>query len=137
MIRRSLNPNKPEIRKFCQKLATSSMKSLLKRYTFCAFHKDTQHFFVPGAHNEIIIYDLRTAMRWKSLKGHDSLIEGLAVQEPGNILASFSRVQKEIKLWKVAPPHADRGIRFLRESPPQQHRALQEDPHQRGNPCRH
>lgn len=77
------------------------MKSLLKRYTFCAFHKDTQHFFVPGANHEIIIYDLRTAMRWKSLKGHDSLIEGLSVQDPGNVLASFSRAQKEIKLWKV------------------------------------
>lgn len=40
-------------------------------------------------------------MRWKSLKGHAGLIESLAVQDSGQILASFSRADKEIKLWKV------------------------------------
>lgn len=86
------------------------MKSLLKRYDFCAFHKDTQHFFVPSGNNEIIIYDLRTAMRWKSLKGHASQIECLAVQDSGQALASFSRKEKEIKLWKVCNFHQDRCI---------------------------
>jgi WD40 repeat protein len=77
------------------------MKSLLKRYHFCSFHKDSQHLFVPGNSNEIIIYDLRTAMRWKSLKGHEGLIECIAVQDGGQIVASFSRKDKEIKLWKI------------------------------------
>jgi WD40 repeat protein len=78
------------------------MKSLLKRYSFCSFHKDSQHFFIPNSVHEIIIYDLRTAMKWKSLKGHDSQIECLAVIENGNTLASFSRKEKTVKFWKVA-----------------------------------
>lgn len=89
------------------------MKSLLKRYDFCAFHKETQHFFVPSGSNEIIIYDLRTAMRWKSLKGHGSLIECLAVQESGQALASLSRKDKEIKLWKVDWTSSDRRLGIL------------------------
>ena len=101
MTIRSLNPNKPEIRKFCQVLSTSAMKSLLKRYGFCTFHKDTQHFFVPSAQNEIIVYDLRTAMRWKSLKGNDAKIECLAVQDSGQILASFSRRNRELRFWRI------------------------------------
>lgn len=82
-------------------MSTSAMKSLLKRYNFCCFHKDTQHLFVPGATHEIIIYDLRTAMRWKSLKGHTNRIDCLAVHDNGQTLASLSGRDKELKFWKI------------------------------------
>lgn len=113
------------------------MKSLLKRYNFCAFHKDTQHFFVPNGTNEIIIYDLRTAMRWKSLKGHSGLIECLVVQDSGQVLASFSSADKEIKLWKVEHVYStDRCNRFFGKFVQKQHRALQDSEDQRRNSSR-
>jgi len=61
-----LNPNKPELRKFCQKLATATIHSMLKKFHYSAFHQNTQHIFLPNESNEIVIFDLRTALRWKS-----------------------------------------------------------------------
>jgi WD40 repeat protein len=66
-----------------------------------AFHKESQHFFITDENNEIVIFDLSTAMKWKKLKGHTCPITCIAVEEKGNFLATFSIRDKTLKIWKV------------------------------------
>lgn len=101
VLMKCLNPNKPELRKFCQKLATATIHSMLKKFHYSAFHQNTQHIFLPNELNEIVIFDLRTALRWKSLKGHNETIVALAIEEDGNLVASFSYKDKVLKVWKL------------------------------------
>ena len=48
-----------------------------------------------------MIYDLKTAMKWKSLKGHKHSISSIASEPSGSYLASFSAKDKNLIIWKV------------------------------------
>ena len=101
LILKSLDPHKPELRSKCQEYATSTLKSILKRYTFTSFNQHTQHFAVSNHKYYILIYDLKMALEWKVLKGHKQFIDAITIHEDGKYLASFSFLEKRLIIWEI------------------------------------
>jgi WD40 repeat protein len=54
------------------------------------FNLETQKLSVGTWDNKIIIYDLKTAVKWKILEGHNSPVTILEFNTSGTLLASFS-----------------------------------------------
>lgn len=55
-----------------------------------------------GTHDgPIAIYDVRTSAKWKILEGHSGNVTCLTFDSKGNLLASYSAVDKSLRLWKV------------------------------------
>jgi len=49
----------------------------------------------------IIIYDLRTAAKWRILEGHEGPISTLDFDKAGKYIASFSNIDLCIRIWKI------------------------------------
>lgn len=49
----------------------------------------------------IILYDLRTAVKWKVLEGHKGPINCMNFDTPGKYLASFSVGDSTLRVWKI------------------------------------
>mgnify|MGYP002525430161 CR=1 FL=1 len=49
----------------------------------------------------IIIYDLRTAAKWRILEGHEGAISSLAFDKQGKYIASYSSLDLTVRIWKV------------------------------------
>lgn len=52
--------------------ATASLFQLVRRFPMVTFHQQTQRFAVGCTDGLIVLYDLRTATKWKVLEGHTS-----------------------------------------------------------------
>ncbi len=49
----------------------------------------------------IIIYDLRTAAKWRILDGHKGSISCISFDKNGKFIASYSGDDSTVKIWKV------------------------------------
>lgn len=75
---------------------------LVKMFPMVDFHHESQRLAVGTHEGPIAIYDMRTAMKWKILEGHQGNITCLAFDSKGNMLASYSAVDRTLQLWKVS-----------------------------------
>jgi hypothetical protein len=101
LVLKSIDPNKPDLRPLCQEFATKTLKSILTRCAFSAFHQKTQHYIVSNARNELVIFDLKMALEWKILKGHKKQITAIAIHNDGKHLASFSLEEERLIIWVI------------------------------------
>jgi hypothetical protein len=101
LILKTIDPNKPDLRPLCQEFATKTLKSILTRCAFSAFHQKTQHYIVSNAKNELVIFDLKMALEWKILKGHRKQITAIAIHSDGKHLASFSLEEERLVIWVI------------------------------------
>ena len=67
-IMRPLDPSVPSLREGCLQASTAALRELVKRYTMVAFHQPSQRLAVGTVAGVIIIYDLRTATKWRILQ---------------------------------------------------------------------
>jgi len=49
----------------------------------------------------IAIYDVRTSHKWKILEGHQKNVSCVEFDSKGNMLASYSKLDLTLRLWKV------------------------------------
>ncbi|CAD8190007.1 unnamed protein product [Paramecium pentaurelia] len=99
IILKSLDPNNPNLRKVCHRSATYALQTICKTFKCVCFHQQTQKIAIGDT--QIIIYDLRTAVKWRVLDGHSGQINCLEFDHTGKQLASFSDTDWKIKIWKV------------------------------------
>jgi WD40 repeat protein len=97
----ALDPSEPELRKGCLRASTRALHELVKRYPMVSFHQVTQRYAVGTVDAVIIIYDLRTATKWRILNGHTKALSALAFLPSGDTLASFSAEERCAKAWKA------------------------------------
>ena len=98
---KSLDPSKPLLRKACLQASTKALHELVKRFPVVAFHQRSQRFAVGTSGKVIVIYDLRTATKWRLLEGHKGIISALAFAPDGTSLASYSLEEKCVKTWQA------------------------------------
>merc|ERR1712228_176982 len=67
-----------------------------------AFHQPSQKFAVGTGDGLVIVYDLRTATKWRILEGHTGAIAGLAFARDGGQLASYSARDCSVRLWQCS-----------------------------------
>ena len=58
----------PSLREGCLGASTSALRELVKRYPMMAFHQGTQRLAVGTTDGVVLIYDLRTATKWRILQ---------------------------------------------------------------------
>ena len=70
-VLRPLDPSVPSLREGCLHASTSALRILVQRYAMMAFHQGTQRLAVGTVEGVVVLYDLRTATKWRILQGHE------------------------------------------------------------------
>lgn len=78
-----------------------ALRELVKRYPMSAFHQTTQRLAVGTTTGVIVIYDLRTATKWRILQGHERPVTALAFAAGGDLLASFCNEDQTLRWWQA------------------------------------
>ena len=83
-----LIPSKPLLRKGCLQASTKALHELVKRFPVVAFQTHST-ICCWNCWKVIIIYDLRTATKWRLLEGHKGMISALAFAPDGEFVVLF------------------------------------------------
>jgi WD40 repeat protein len=81
--------------------STLALRELVKRYAMAAFHQTTQRLAIGTTAGIVIIYDLRTATKWRILQGHDGPVSAVAFAAGGDLVASFSAADSTLRWWQA------------------------------------
>ncbi|CAH0491104.1 unnamed protein product [Peronospora farinosa] len=94
-----LDPTKPDRRRHCLSLSTRCLHSLVQRFPMVDFHKDTQRLALGTMEAVIVIYDLRTATKWRVLNGHASAVSAVRFRSDGQVLVSYAARESSVRWW--------------------------------------
>eukprot|EP00742_Colponemidia_sp_Colp-10_P008079 GILJ01008720.1.p1 GENE.GILJ01008720.1~~GILJ01008720.1.p1 ORF type:complete len:1456 (+),score=203.82 GILJ01008720.1:39-4406(+) len=100
-VLRCLDPSEPTLRKACLQASTAALHEMVKRFPMVSFHQQTQRFAVGTVESIIIIYDLRTATKWRILEGHSNSLSALSFSRTGDYLASYSSKDLTVRTWQA------------------------------------
>jgi hypothetical protein len=103
---RCLDPAEPAVRKALLRSCTSVLRTLTKVYPMVSFNQKSQLFAVgtdAALKGVMVIYDLRTAIKWKVIEGHSKGISAVAFNDDGSLIASYSQVEDppSLRVWKT------------------------------------
>ena len=99
VIIRTLDPSLPSLRKSCLRASTKALHELVKRFPMLSFHQNSQRFAVGTTDSVIVIYDLRTATKWRILEGHKGPLSAISFHSSGEKLASYCAKPPVVKIW--------------------------------------
>ena len=98
-VLRPLDPSVPSLREGCLVASTTALRELVKRYPMMAFHHGTQRLAVGTIEGVVILYDMRTATKWRILQGHEHAVTCLAFSAAGDFVASASIEERALRWW--------------------------------------
>ncbi|EEY54321.1 uncharacterized protein PITG_07937 [Phytophthora infestans T30-4] len=98
-IMAGLDPTKPERRRRCLPLSTRCLHGLVRRFPMVDFHKETQRLALGTMEAVIVIYDLRTATKWRVLDGHGSAVSAVRFRADGQVLVSYAARDASVRWW--------------------------------------
>mmetsp|Transcript_1052 Transcript_1052/g.1902 ORF Transcript_1052/g.1902 Transcript_1052/m.1902 type:complete len:133 (-) Transcript_1052:782-1180(-) len=81
--------------------STVALKEIVRTFPQTTFHRDTQRFAVGTVDALIVIFDVRTATKWRVLEGHEGAISAVTFDAAGQRLASFSCAEGRIRYWET------------------------------------
>lgn len=81
--------------------STLALRELVKRYNMAAFHQTTQRLAIGTMAGIVILYDLRTATKWRILQGHGGPVVAVAFAAGGDLVASFSAADLTLRWWQA------------------------------------
>jgi hypothetical protein len=79
-----------------------------------SFHQQTQRFAVGTVESSILVYDLRTATKWRVLEGTEGPVSALAFERTGERLCSFAAQERALRVWKSGSQGLIGGILGIR-----------------------
>ncbi|KAJ1613604.1 WD repeat protein [Cryptosporidium canis] len=94
-----LDPLDSTLRKGTITAVTSVLFILVSAFPMITFHQNTQRFAI-GFDRSIIVYDLRTATKWRVLQGHTHQVDALCFNKEGEFLASYSIAERALRIWQ-------------------------------------
>lgn len=100
-----LDPSDAILRKSILQSCTTALHIFVQNYPFVTFHQNNQYIAI-AATNTIIVYDLRTATKYRILQGHNGHVNAVSFNVSGDILLSYSAIEQNncavIKIWNTA-----------------------------------
>merc|ERR1719162_404103 len=102
VVLRCLEPSDPSLRRQSLLAVTSALHELVQTFPMVAFHQPSQKFAVGTGEGIVIVYDLRTATKWRILEGHTGAIAALAFSRDGSQLSSYSARDCSLRLWQCS-----------------------------------
>jgi len=94
-----LDPTKPDRRRRCLPLSTRCLHGLVRRFPMVDFHQETQRLALGTMEAVIVIYDLRTATKWRVLDGHASAVSAVRFRADGQVLVSYAARDGSVRWW--------------------------------------
>ncbi|TDH71943.1 hypothetical protein CCR75_003410 [Bremia lactucae] len=94
-----LEPTKPDRRRRCLPLSTRCLHGLVRRFPMVDFHQETQRLALGTMDAVIVIYDLRTATKWRVLDGHGSAVSAVRFRLDGQVLVSYAARDGSVRWW--------------------------------------
>lgn len=87
-------------------LLTLALSALSQKYPSTSFHPSTQRYAVAttlAPHYPILLYDLRTATKWKILEGHKESVTALNFNNEGTFLVSYAanEAPPTVRVWNT------------------------------------
>lgn len=101
-VLRCLEPSDPALRRQSLMAVTSALHQLVQTFPMVAFHQTSQRFGVGTSDGLVVVYDLRTATKWRILEGHTGAIAALSFSQDGNKVGSYSCRDSSIRVWQCA-----------------------------------
>ncbi|GAB5355853.1 hypothetical protein AAMO2058_000240700 [Amorphochlora amoebiformis] len=106
IIIKCLDPSAPALRKSLLRPATAALHALVQNYPSVTFHQKSQRFAVgttARTSSVIVIYDLRTATKWRILSGHTATITAVSFNPSAAYIASYSPDEQpaNLKIWET------------------------------------
>lgn len=101
ILLKCFDPNELALRKNSHKIVSVILSIMVKMFPMVAFHHESQRLAIGTHDGPIAIYDMRTSSKWKILEGHTGNVTCLAFDSKGNMLSSYSAVDRTLQLWKV------------------------------------
>jgi len=98
-----LEPSDPSLRRQSLLAVTSALHELVQTFPMVAFHQQSQKFAVGTGDGLVVVYDLRTATKWRILEGHAAAVAALAFSRDGSQLSSYSAHDRSVRLWQCRP----------------------------------
>ena len=98
-VLRPLDPSVPQLREGCLAASTTALRELVKRYPMMSFHQGTQRLAVGTVDGVVVIYDLRTATKWRILQGHEHAVSALSFSPSGEHVASVAVEEQSLRWW--------------------------------------
>ncbi|DAZ98687.1 TPA: hypothetical protein N0F65_008813 [Lagenidium giganteum] len=117
-----LDPTKPERRKRCLELSTRCLHNLVRRFPMVDFHKDTQRLAIGTMEAVILIYDLRTATKWRVLDGHTCAVSAVAFRSDGQIVVSYAAREGSVRWWNSGSAGIFGGMLKMQQSCLKEHK---------------
>jgi len=96
-----LNPGVPARREACLKACTGVLRKLCQSYNFVSFHQDSQKYAVGTQSGTVVVYDLRTATKWRILQGQTGPITAAAFDPSGKLVASFCAKESTLRIFQA------------------------------------
>jgi WD40 repeat protein len=66
------------------------------------FHQNRQTFSIGTTQGQIIVYDLRSASKWRLLDGHTGAISAIGFDFSGKHICSYSATDRTVRVWFLA-----------------------------------
>ena len=101
LVLKSIETTHADIRKKCTEYAKRTLKSILTHFPASAFHVNSQHFIVPNAKYELVVFDLKMALECVVLVLHRKPISAIAIHPAGDHCASFSFEESKAVVWEL------------------------------------
>ncbi|UKK02611.2 hypothetical protein MACK_002705 [Theileria orientalis] len=101
IVIKCLDPLDYNIRIMLLKPATNALFFLVKNIPMVDFHQDTQRFAVGSQSGFMIIYDIRTATKWRMFLGKQSQIACVAFGSNGSLISAYYHQVPCFMVWKV------------------------------------
>ncbi|UKJ89617.2 hypothetical protein MACJ_002869 [Theileria orientalis] len=102
IVIKCLDPLDYNIRILLLKPATNALFFLVKNIPMVDFHQDTQRFAVGSQSGFMIIYDIRTATKWRMLLGKQSQIACVAFGSNGSLISAYYHQVPCFMVWKCS-----------------------------------
>ncbi|KAJ1490685.1 hypothetical protein T484DRAFT_1934562 [Baffinella frigidus] len=97
----TLDPAHPLVRQALMQHSTAALKEIVRRFPQATFHQETQRFAVGTVDALVVIFDVRTATKWRVLEGHEGAISAVTFDGAGQRLATFSAAEGRVRFWET------------------------------------
>ena len=65
------------------------------------FHQAKQKFAIGSTQGQVVVYDVRSASKWRVLDGHTGAISAVGFDPSGKYLCSYSATDCTVRVWHI------------------------------------
>merc|ERR1719330_884222 len=102
VVLRCLEPSDPALRRQHLRVVTGALFEMVQTFPMVAFHQVTQKLAVGTMDGLVVVYDLRTATKWRILEGHTGKLAALGFSADGNRLGSYCSGDNSLRVWSCS-----------------------------------